>query len=135
MEAPEGRYYGFPVHHVPGFKIGKYHHRNESVAAESVDRDCHPEDEAVLRETIGRYFPEADGPTLAMKVCMFANTPDNHFLIDHHPDARNVIIAAGFSGHGFKFCGVIGEILVDLATEGSTTWDVELFRIRPTPRS
>jgi sarcosine oxidase len=129
MEAPEGRYYGFPVHHVPGFKIGKYHHRNESVVADSVDRDCYPEDEAVLREGIRRYFPDADGPTLSMKVCMFANTPDGHFLIDHHPEAENVIIAAGFSGHGFKFCGVVGEIAVDLATEGSTKWDVELFRI------
>jgi sarcosine oxidase len=130
MEAPEGRYYGCPVHHVPGFKIGKYHHRDESVAAESVDRDAHPEDEAVLREGIRRYFPDADGPTLAMKVCMFANTPDGHFLIDHHPEADKVIIAAGFSGHGFKFCGVVGEIAVDLATKGSTKWDVELFRIR-----
>jgi sarcosine oxidase len=130
MEASEGRYYGFPVHHVPGFKIGKYHHRHESVAADSVDRDCHPEDEAVLREGIGRYFPDADGPTLAMKVCMFANTPDGHFVIDRHPEADNVIIAAGFSGHGFKFCGVVGEIAVDLATEGRTKWDVELFRIQ-----
>ena len=130
MEASEGRFYGFPVHHVPGFKIGKYHHRHESVDADSVDRDCHPEDEAVLREGIRRYFPDADGPTLAMKVCMFANTPDNHFVIDHHPEADNVIIAAGFSGHGFKFCGVVGEIAVDLATAGSTRWDVELFRIR-----
>jgi sarcosine oxidase len=135
MEAPEGRYYGFPVHHVPGFKIGKYHHRHESVAAASVDRDCHPEDEAVLREGIRRYFPDADGRTLAMKVCMFANTPDGHFLIDHHPEADNVIIAAGFSGHGFKFCGVVAEIAVDLATEGSTTWDVELFRLRRLTKS
>jgi sarcosine oxidase len=129
MEAAEGRYYGFPVHHVPGFKIGKYHHRHESVAAESVDRDSYPEDEAVLREGIRRYFPDADGPTLAMKVCMFANTPDGHFVIDHHPEADNVIVAAGFSGHGFKFCGVVGEIAVDLATEGRTRWDVELFRM------
>jgi len=130
MEAPEGRYYGFPVHHVPGFKIGKYHHRNESVVADSVDRDCYPEDEAVLREGIRRYFPDADGPTLAMKACMFANTPDGHFLIDRHPEAENVIIAAGFSGHGFKFCGVVGEIAADLALEGATKWDLELFRIR-----
>jgi sarcosine oxidase len=130
MEATEGRYYGFPVHHVPGFKIGKYHHRNESVAADSVDRDCYPEDEAVLREGIRRYFPDADGPTLAMKACMFANTPDSHFIIDHHPEADNVIIAAGFSGHGFKFCGVVGEIAADLALEGATKWDLELFRMQ-----
>ena len=135
MEAPEGRYYGFPVHHVPGFKIGKYHHRHESIDADSIDRDCHPEDEAVLREGIRRYFPDADGPTLAIKVCMFANTPDGHFLIDHHPEASNVIIAAGFSGHGFKFCGVVGEIVVDLAIDGQTSWDVELFRMRRPSRS
>jgi sarcosine oxidase len=130
MEVSEGRYYGFPVHHVPGFKIGRYHHRHEAVAAASVDRSCYAEDEAVLREGIRRYFPDADGPTLAMKVCMFANTADGHFLIDHHPQGRNVIIAAGFSGHGFKFCGVVGEIAVDLATDGRTKWDVELFRRR-----
>jgi sarcosine oxidase len=130
MEAPEGRFYGFPVHSVPGFKIGRYHHRRESVQADSVDRNCHPADEAVLREAVRRYFPDADGPTLAMKVCMFANTPDEHFIIDRHPAAENVIVAAGFSGHGFKFCGVVGEIAVDLAIEGRTKWDVDLFRIR-----
>ena len=135
MEVSEGRFYGFPVHHVPGFKIGKYHHRHESVDADAVDRDCYPEDEAVLREGIRRYFPDADGPTLAMKVCMFANTPDGHFVIDRHPEAENVIVAAGFSGHGFKFCGVVGEIAVDLATEGSTKWDVELFRVRRLSKS
>jgi hypothetical protein len=52
------------------------------------------EDEAVLREGIRRYFPAADGPTLAMKVCMFANTPDGHFVIDHYPGADHVVIAA-----------------------------------------
>jgi sarcosine oxidase len=136
MEVPEGRFYGFPMHSVPGFKIGKYHHRREAVQADSVDRTCHPADEAVLREGIRRYFPEADGPTLAMKVCMFANTPDEHFVIDRHPAAENVIVAAGFSGHGFKFCSVVGEIVVDLATRGSTDFDVELFRMdRLTPRS
>jgi sarcosine oxidase len=129
MEAPEGRFYGFPVHSVPGFKIGKYHHRHESVDADAVDRTCHPADEAVLRDAIGRYFPDADGPTLAMKVCMFTNTPDEHFIIDRHPAAQNVVIAAGFSGHGFKFCSVVGEIVADLATQGSTKFDIDLFRL------
>lgn len=129
MEAPEGRFYGFPVHSVPGFKIGKYHHRHESVQADSVDRTCYPEDEAVLRDGIQKYFPDADGPTLAMKVCMFTNTPDEHFIIDRHPNAQNVIIAAGFSGHGFKFCSVVGEIVADLATQGSTKFDIDLFRL------
>jgi sarcosine oxidase len=128
MESPEGRFYGFPPYAVPGFKIGKYYHRHEWVDPDTVDRTCSELDEAVLREAIGRYFPDADGPTLAMKVCMFSNSPDEHFIIDRHPEAPNVWIAAGFSGHGFKFSSVVGEILADLAIEDATAWDLELFR-------
>jgi sarcosine oxidase len=60
---------------------------------------------------------------------MFTNTPDEHFLIDHYPGASQVVIAAGFSGHGFKFCSVVGEIAADLALGGTTTHDIELFRL------
>jgi len=133
MEAPEGRFYGFPIHGIPGFKIGKYHHREQQVDPDSIDRDCDTSDEAVVREGIRRYFPDADGPTLSMATCMFTNTPDEHFILDLHPDSRQVSIAAGFSGHGFKFCSVVGEIMADLATEGTTRFDVELFRLARPP--
>ena len=129
MESPEGRFYGFPIYGVPGFKIGKYHHREERTGADTVDREIHPEDEAVLREGIRRYFPDADGPTMAMKTCLFTNSPDEHFILDRHPDHPNVAIAAGFSGHGFKFCSVVGEIMADLALEGRSRFDLSLFRI------
>ncbi len=129
MESPEGRYYGFPSHHVPGFKIGKYHHREEQVDPDTVNRECDLQDETVVRAGIRRYFPDADGPTLAMKVCLFANTPDKHFLVDAHPGVPQVIVAAGFSGHGFKFASVIGEIAADLSLDGGTRHDVTLFRL------
>lgn len=129
METPEGRFYGFPVYGVPGFKIGKYHHRCEETDPDGVDRKIHPEDEAVLREGIRRYFPDADGPTMAMKTCLFTNSPDEHFILDRHPEFRNVCLAAGFSGHGFKFCSVVGEIMADLATEGKSKLDLSLFDI------
>jgi sarcosine oxidase len=136
LEADEGRYYGLPAYSVPGFKIGKYHHRREEVRADTVDRLCYPEDEAAIREGIRRYFPDADGPTLAMKVCMFTNSPDEHFIIDRHPQARSAVVAAGFSGHGFKFSSVVGEILADLALDGATPHDLDLFRWnRPALRS
>jgi len=129
LEAPE-RFYGFPVYgKIPGFKIGKYHHRLEKADPDRVDRDIHPEDEAVLREGIRRFFPDADGPTLEMKTCLFTNSPDEHFLVDLHPDAPEVALAAGFSGHGFKFASVIGEIMADLALHGSTRHEIELFRL------
>ena len=130
MDAPEGRFYGFPAHGVPGFKLGKYHHRYEVVNPDAMDRDVHPEDEAILREGVRRYFPAADGPTLAMKTCLFTNSPDEHFVLDLHPDFPQVSIAAGFSGHGYKFATVIGEIMADFALAGGCAkFDLALFRL------
>ena len=88
----------------------------------------HPADEAVLRSCVERYFPEANGPTMALKTCMFTNSPDEHFIIGTHPDHPQVNFAAGFSGHGFKFCSVVGEIMADLAVNGATSHDRSLFR-------
>ena len=130
LEAAEGRFYGFPVYGIPGFKLGKYHHRVERADPDHVDREIHPEDEEVLREGIRRYFPDADGPTMTLKTCLFTNSPDEHFILDRHPEIPQVSLAAGFSGHGFKFCSVVGEIMADLALEGGTRFDLGLFRIR-----
>ena len=130
MEAPEGRFYGFPIFGIPGFKIGKYHHREERTDADRVDREIHPEDEAVLRDGIRRYFPDADGPTMAMTTCLFTNSPDEHFILDRHPEHPNVCLAAGFSGHGYKFCSVVGEIMADLALEGRSAFDLSLFAVK-----
>jgi sarcosine oxidase len=59
---------------------------------------------------------------------MYTMTPDRHFIIGGAPgtDAR-VVMACGFSGHGFKFAPVVGEILADLTTTGRTPWDISLF--------
>ncbi len=131
LEAPEGRFYGFPVHGGPGFKIGKYHHLHESVDPDHVDRTCTRADEEQMRVAIRRYFPDADGPTMAMKTCLFTNTPDEHFILDVHPDhSGRVAIAAGFSGHGFKFCSVVGEIMADLVLDGRSPLDLRSFRLR-----
>jgi sarcosine oxidase len=129
METPEGHFYGYPVYGNPGFKIGKYHHRLEEVNPDHMDRGCYPEDEAVVRAGIRRYFPDADGPTMGLKTCLFTNSPDGHFILDRHPTCRHVVLAAGFSGHGFKFCSVIGEIMAELAVEGGSRHDLELFRL------
>jgi sarcosine oxidase len=129
LVVPEGRFYGFPIFGIPGFKFGKYHHLEEQVDPDRVDRECHPRDEAVLRAFAERYFPDGAGPTMSLRVCLFTNSPDEHFIVDRHPEHPQVVIAAGFSGHGFKFCSVIGEILADLAGEGPTPHDIGLFRL------
>ena len=133
IDMPAGPFYGFPSHDGHGFKIGRYHHRHEIVNPDSMDRECREEDERVLREGIRRYFPDADGPTLAMKSCLFTNAPDGHFVIDRLPGEPDVCVAAGFSGHGFKFCSVVGEILADLALDGGTRHDIALFRLARFP--
>ena len=131
LQVEEGRYYGFPVYEVPGFKFGRYHHRGEIMAAEDMRREPDPADEALLRAFAERYFPQGAGPTMALRACMFTNTPDEHFVLDHHPDFKQVVLASPCSGHGYKFCSVIGEILTDLATgDGVTRHDIGFLRLR-----
>lgn len=125
----EGRYYLLPVWGVPGLKIGLYHHRGETAHADAIRRDVDGEDEAILRRCIGRYFPRADGPTMALHACMFTNTPDEHFIIDALPGQEDVIVASPCSGHGYKFASVVGEILADLALSGRTGFDLSMFRL------
>ena len=128
IDTPRGGFYGFPLDPARGFKIGKYHHRRQRTDPDSVDRTCSPEDEAALRDGIAHYFPDANGPTASMSTCLFTNTPDEHFIIDRLPDHPEVVIAGGFSGHGFKFCSVVGEMAADLALDPASS-RLSLFAI------
>ena len=127
--AEEGRYYGFPTYSVPGFKIGRSHHLQQNVDPDKMDREVHAEDEQVLRQAVSRYFPQAAGRLLESKTCIYTNTPDEHFMIGILPNTPQVSIAAGFSGHGFKFASVVGEIMADLAQYGETSHDISLFKL------
>src|SRR5579883_1343652 len=129
LVVPEGHYYGLPAFGIPGFKVGRYHHREERVDPDRIDRRVHRLDEEILRQFAERYFPDGAGETLSTSVCMFTNTPDEHFLIGLHPSYPQVSFAAGFSGHGYKFCSVVGEIMADLAERGATRHDIRLFRL------
>jgi sarcosine oxidase len=126
---PEGRYYGFPEHEVPGFKIGLYHHRQERIDPEAFNREADLADETPLREATARYFPAANGTTMALRSCIFTNTPDEHFILDLLPGMPNVVVASPCSGHGFKFASVIGEILADLVANGETEHGIDLLRL------
>ena len=128
LEVEEGHYYGFPSFLIPGFKFGKYHHRREQVDPDATRREPEPEDEELLRAFAGRYFPDGAGATLMLKSCLFTNSPDRHFILDRHPDHPEVAIAAGFSGHGYKFCSVIGEVMADLVEERGGH-DIGFFRL------
>ena len=130
LQVEEGRYYGLPVYEVPGLKFGRYHHRDEHTTAEAMRREVDAEDERLLRQFGERYFPEGSGATMALRACMFTNTPDEHFVLDHHPEFPQVVLASPCSGHGYKFCSVIGEIIADLATgDGTTRHDIDFLRL------
>jgi hypothetical protein len=83
----------------------------------------------MLREFAARHFPEGCEATMSLKACMFTNTPDRHFVIDLHPVYPQVSFCAGFSGHGFKFASVIGEIMADLAERWESRHNIEFFRL------
>jgi len=125
----EGRYYGFPVFGIPGFKIGRYHHLEEVVDPDHMEREVTRQDEDILRVAASRYFPKANGTLMTLKTCLFTNTPDDHFIIDKLPGIPQVTVAAGFSGHGFKFASVVGEIVGDLAIKGETAHNIDLLKI------
>ena len=123
----EGRFYGFPVYGIPGFKIGLYHHFNETGPADAIDKGVYWEDEEALRACTAKYFPDAAGPTMTLKACMFTNAPDGHFIIDLHPQYPQVAYASACTGHGYKFASVIGEIMADLAQHRRSRHNIEPF--------
>jgi len=83
---------------------------------------------AAMREWLRTRLPRlAAGEWVDAKPCLYTITPDEHFVIGRHPDHPAVAVACGFSGHGFKFSPVIGEILADLTESGATPHPIALF--------
>jgi monomeric sarcosine oxidase len=82
-----------------------------------------------IRDFAHQYIPAAAGPLLATRRCLYTLTPDKHFIVDQHPGYPQVVIGAGFSGHGFKFTTLMGKMLADLAIEGQTPHDTTLFKV------
>ena len=75
-------------------------------------------------------MPGAANTFRAAKPCPYSLTPDGHFVVDRHPEHPRLVLCGGFSGHGFKFAPVIGEIATDLALEGQTSPDIEFLSVR-----
>ena len=120
-------YYGIPNDPELGLKIS-IHHWGTFVEPDTVDRSVADGEVERVREFIRRRMPAADGPLVHAEVCLYTNASDGTFIIDRHPAAPGIAFASACSGHGFKFAPVIGEILADLATDGSTAWPIERFQ-------
>ncbi|WP_455351849.1 N-methyl-L-tryptophan oxidase [Streptomyces sp. SYSU K217416] len=128
-EDPDGtQIYGFPALDGPegGAKVA-FFRKGVPSDPDALDRRIHPEEITAMQEYLRPRIPTLPGRYLKAAACMYSNTPDEHFVLSQHPEHPQVTVACGFSGHGFKFVPVIGEILADLATEGSTEHPIALF--------
>ena len=121
-------FYGFPAQDDDrGIKVAFFRAGGVPTTPGTIDREVHEEEIDFIRDYLAERVPDLAGRCLDARACMYTNTPDLHFVISAHPEHPQVTIACGFSGHGYKFCSVVGEILADLATEGSTRHPIDIF--------
>lgn len=130
LETQHGHHYGFPAYGGSGIKFAKHHHLQEAVEIDAYRRTVSAEDEAAIRAPLSEHLPAANGRLLDAQTCLYTMTPDDTFIIDRMPGYPHVVIASPCCGHGFKFSPVVGEILADLVTAGTTAHDIAPFRLR-----
>ncbi|MSU59738.1 MAG: N-methyl-L-tryptophan oxidase [Pedosphaera sp.] len=124
--------YGLPALDGPGGGVKfAIHHggKDRFCTAATVERNVSDEEIALARAQIASRLPALDGPCLRAVTCLYTTLPDEHFLIDRHPSHPPVLIVSPCSGHGFKFCPVVGEIVADFVEHGKTRRPVSLFRL------
>jgi sarcosine oxidase len=127
--AREEIFYGFPALERPepqGVKVG-IHSGGAPCHPDRVERRTQPSDLQEMLRCLAPHLPSLATQPLHSAVCLYTRTPDEHFILGRHPEMPQVLLAAGFSGHGFKFAPVVGEVLADLATEGVTSHPIDLF--------
>jgi sarcosine oxidase len=125
-QGPEGVYGGFPSLPGQGVKFGR-HDVGEVCTPRTIRREIEDGEIEGLRDVLERYLPGAAGPLKWAFTCMYTMTPDHHFILDRHPRHERVVYACGFSGHGFKFASVIGEVLTDLLIDGRTRHPIDFL--------
>lgn len=120
-------FYGFPSLDAAGVKSAEHSGGVDVPSVEQVDRQVHEAEERRVQEFLREYLPGVSDRVTRRSVCMYTMTPDQHFILDRHRDYPNVAYAAGFSGHGFKFAPMVGQVMADLATTGATAEPVQFL--------
>jgi sarcosine oxidase len=132
FDLPEGQFYGFPSRNWGAgdpatFKLAEHTGGDLVEDPAAVDRSQRPADLEKISGFLRRHIPGAGAEPTAHGVCLYTMTADHHFLVDRHPRFSRVVVGAGFSGHGFKFTPVIGQVLSDLALQGSTALPIDFL--------
>ena len=121
--------YGIPSHLGSGFKIA-FHGGPAVKHPAQINYQPDASNVEALRPFMRAHIPGiADAPVQESRICLYTQTPDEHFIVDAHPEHPHVLIGAGFSGHGFKFSTIIGKMLTDLALDSGTPHNDRLFKI------
>ncbi len=123
---PEGFFYGFPYgkEGITGLKLALHRsdafpELDEPIDPATVDRSLLDTDRGPLEDFMHLYFPAAEGEIAGHRVCLYCTTPSWDFVVDRHPQQSDIVIAGGFSGHGFKFAPAIGRLVADLALDNA----------------
>lgn len=121
--------YGIPSHDGSGFKAA--FHGGPAVRRHAeIDYTPDASNVEALQPFLRAHIPGlATAPTRESRICLYTQTPDEHFIIDAHPEHKHVVIGAGFSGHGFKFSTMVGKMLTDIALDGATPHNDRLFKV------
>lgn len=128
-EFDNGFYYGFPFLPDHGIKFGR-HDGGKIWSPYTIPRVVRRGEIRALQQEINTYMPGAGAQVKDSFICMYTRTPDSNFVIDHHPDHPNVLLACGFSGHGFKFSPVFGQLLASMALGQPLKYNIEFLSIK-----
>jgi monomeric sarcosine oxidase len=128
FELPDGIFYGFPKLDPRGVKVAE-HTGGRVVHPASPDRSPDAEEQNRLMQFLRAHLPGVTREVSGHTVCLYTMSPDEHFIVDRHPQHANVVFAAGLSGHGFKFAPVLGKALAELALDGGTDLPIDFLSL------
>jgi monomeric sarcosine oxidase len=127
FELPWGMFYGFPPIDELGVKVANHAGGEQVVQPLGYNRSLDIEDRQLVETFVGAYMPGLSRSHRRHATCLYTMTPDGHFIVDRHPECDQVVLAAGLSGHGFKFASVLGETLATWALDGAPGLPVEFL--------
>jgi monomeric sarcosine oxidase len=130
FDIPTGYYYGFPDHSGLGLKVAR--HSGGQILLDPVvgHHRPDPKDRKLVEDFLANYLPQASLQLRRWSGCYYTMTPDENFIVDRLPNAPNVVVVAGLSGHGFKFTSVLGQIASELAIQGHSQLNIDFLSIR-----
>lgn len=126
-EDADSLFYGFPAQDGESCVKIAFYYRPGVTDPDEVDRQVSATEVDEIVDHLAERVPSLAGRHVVSKTCMYTLTPDHDFVLGTHPEHPRAVIAAGFSGHGFKFVPLIGEVLTDLVVDGRTRHDIALF--------